>query len=141
MNVERMKLGIATLRRVHATNQPFNIDHWYKFDWDVDDPLTCSTTACALGWISREAWAQEAGITVVDGLPTIIEGKYKHNGFEAGAKLFDIPWEQSHYLFGYFSDDLPITAKDVADRMQIILDTGEVPAKQWPFGPPGTPLD
>ena len=146
MNVENMRLAILALNRVHDTNQPFNILHWYgdtEFDDELDtfDALDCNTAACALGWISREPWAQEAGMTILDECPAFVTQDYVSITFEqpyysdskkawvymaydAAVLLFDISIDQSAWLFAaneYAQSAFSVTAKDVANRMLTLL--------------------
>lgn len=120
MHRDRLLLAIAALERVHEAALPFSMERWFN---NIYRSMDCSTAACALGWICREPWAQELGLTTEQhglGLYPTYQG---HAGAGAAAALFDIDSNDAAWLFhpDHYHLPEPITALDVAERIRQLI--------------------
>ena len=89
-------------------------------------PVTCGTTACALGWAATDKEFKKAGLHLVKGCCDIITPTFKDDeGLGAGVSFFDISYGKASYLFdpNFYSKEKP-TTKDVIKRIDELLADG-----------------
>lgn len=132
MNRERLEKAVETLINVEKQELPFNMSRWFT-------NVGCGTAACALGHISLQEWANEAGLapkksinsTKKTGFDYNVPIFHHENGcdyieFHAGRMFFDISLQQSYWLFDpqcYLGDfNERIKPGRVIKRMRFLLD-------------------
>lgn len=122
MHVDLFTHGISILRRVEAQRQPFHIGSWVA---NVNWPTDCRTTACAVGWMCRDAVMNKAGLRFWRGVPSICDAGGNWVIESRGlAQFFGISTDESLHLFMpcHYDSKFATTAAMVADRMQQMLD-------------------
>lgn len=149
MYLDRLQKAIDTLKEVHEKEIPFDIGNWY---YDTE----CGTSACALGHISIQKWANDLGLckNTVTHVPTYInpETTETTNMYNAAVEFFGITHDQALWLFsptlysnytganseitilGSMSVDKPeVTANDVATRIKWLIEGKDIPAEDLEF--------
>jgi hypothetical protein len=104
----------------------FNYKHWVGNDWKGEpDLMSCGTAACALGWATTIPLFRKEGLRLRaysngGGAPMLLDKEGEETShYDAGARVFGITNEESHYLF---SDNSGIgwdaTPKQVAKKIE-----------------------
>lgn len=133
MNIKRINQLIDLLESIPETR--FDISR--IVDRGLSSPLDspqCNSTACALGWLTTEPDAKQAGFKLVPhdyGADVLYDGLY---GLYAGASYLGISKETSARLFGFAGDtnaiyscpnEELITPSDVARELRRLLSIGD----------------
>jgi hypothetical protein len=127
INRENITDAVATLRRVQIQTEnddgPFS---FYMDTWGWSNE--CGTTACAGGWIAIDPVHNAKGLkaTSLNSLQPIYKDRNGliHLGSDALASYFGLPKRDTRSIFVHecWGDKELITAADVADALQSILD-------------------
>lgn len=101
MNKRRL-LKLADLLEADAKNKKgikFDLGTW-GYVKDGTKPVSCGTKACAMGLAALSGAFKRHGLSyTLDGGFVDISIGGIHGGFSSGAKLFDISFDESHWLF------------------------------------------
>lgn len=101
MNKRRL-LKLADLLEADAKNKngiKFDMGLWGQVG-DLKKPLSCGTTACAMGLAALSGEFKRAGLSYkLAGRQLLIRFKGRGDSVQAAARLFDISHKDAEYLF------------------------------------------
>jgi hypothetical protein len=129
MNTRRLSILAAHLRTVKR--KQFDMCFWVSARNTT--PTDCGSAGCALGHACTIPSLRRAGLKLDDTVPCFRPHGFYYPvyGYDAGKKVFDLSFEEAHYLFNPDSydtnDPQKITPITVARRIEQFVKRGGMP--------------
>lgn len=133
MKKERL-LKLADLLEADAKNKTglrFDMGNWGTIT-DPTKPVSCGTTACAMGLAALSGAFKRAGLGYrISGEQLLITMHDRVDAMEAAEKLFGISYEEAEYLFIDTAGEGARGERAVAKQIRKFVARGGLPKGHW----------